>query len=242
VLPLQPDMQQRTSTLSPAHQFAQALMSRYHRHHQLLGHTESIFQQLRAAVTLYSVSQHREIRVAPQVSVTVQLAHRIPDTPVTIRFAQPSASMGSADERLMARSRFARPLERDEIQEIVSRLIHRGVRLEDIAVGTAVAPYHATLQTMSSASGPSVPRPFSLPVVPPVAMDVRRPVVSPAEARPVITETRGATGEAWPVAKPEARPAQGVNLGPMEIKHLTDQVVQAIDRRMLVAHERIGRM
>jgi hypothetical protein len=134
------------------------------------------------------------------------------------------------------------PLERDEIQETVSRLIHRGVRLEDVTVGTAMAPHHATLQAESPELEESVPTPFPLPVVPPVAMDVRRPVVAPSDSRPAIAETMGATGESGPVLKREARPLQGMSFGPIEIKHLTDQVVQAIDRRMLAARERIGRM
>jgi len=127
-------------------------------------------------------------------------------------------------------------------EQLVYRLMNRGERIEAVA-----APRARLSQPAPHRSAQNRPAWTVIPPVKPVPRVVRRPaVVTIADGQPLTPATNVAVSGQRPVVTSgtgqAGRGQPAMNLGPMDINHLTDHVIQAIDQRIIAQRERMGRI
>ena len=135
---------------------------------------------------------------------------------------QPSASAPGPQplELVVGRLQAGRLVETVPVETIVDRLARRGVRVE--TVGTPRLPVSQSEGSTAGATRP-VPR---------------------IVRRSATVETGDNQSQAAADSSPRHAMAQGPVRGepPLDLNRLTDQVVQAIDRRIVAQRERLGRV
>jgi len=125
---------------------------------------------------------------------------------------------------------------------LVQRLIARGERIEAMgAAGLSVGPHPGSGQRASPRIGEGAPLRITGAMAQPVSRVVRRSgsiPVSPEVAPPMPPVRRFASDLGFQTADSGRKT---VAFGPTDLNRLTDQVIQAIDRRILAQRERLGR-
>ena len=125
---------------------------------------------------------------------------------------------------------------------VLARLVERARRDE-----TTQGSVRLSLPVVREATSVRVERRrrAEAPSVPEIPLILARTATS---AAPVVSTSSIAARDGWPSAaaasaRPAARPTTdaGPGLSRVEVDHLTERVVAAIDRRMLAARERLGR-
>jgi hypothetical protein len=136
-------------------------------------------------------------------------------------------------ETHILRQRSIERVEQTLREQLVHYLSARGTRIDAVIT-------QASLTARSLNGAPSSGMSANLPLARPVARVVRRPVteLAPKEHGP-LAET--------PMPLPGRRPAVVTRTNPpapapVDVHRLTDQVIQAIDRRIVAQRERLGRV
>ena len=118
-------------------------------------------------------------------------------------------------------------------EQLVHSLSARGTRID--AVTAQGSP---TVSGLNKASSPGMRA--DLPLARPVSRVVRRPVAEPAITdRALTAETLMMLPGQRPVVVSRTNPPAPA---PIDVNRLTDQVIQAIDRRIVAQRERLGRI
>lgn len=184
-------------------------------------------------------STARNGRVEPATPAgTVHLAAPVPQPRLVLVHMQPAwqqiASRIAAREEprpAAAGLRVEREVTRVR-EEIMRRLVERGERVPSLAVPGA----------RQQSAAPELARP-AVEVTPsarPVPMTVQRPApasAAPPQPAPVSTPDAPGAPHRPPTPFPQAEAPP-----PIDIDRLTDQVVRAIDRRIIAHRERMGRV
>lgn len=239
---------------NPARDLAQALLHRFARRPGLMPGSERTLRQFPPAVRLQPLHQHMRIELAPRLALTVRPVRRteVLERQIEARLAwQPGAG----------------PDRPSPVEQIIRRVASRTERQSPQRLGDRGAPTSESrtlferdarpLQPDFEASAAAVRRP------PPVfeALEfetstaaVRRPppVFEALErvvqrSRPASAAPADAPAIATPFTPPERpvwvaedRPRPQPPLQNLDIKRLTDHVVEALDRRLIAARERTG--
>lgn len=206
---------------SRAAAFAQALIDRYAPGSPWWPVLGLVFTQSAPGVTLRPVLQHHALYLAPRLNLTFLASLHGPQSPQPDRVWQ-GQRITTHEERTVQRliARTERVVQRlaTREQQLVTRLVAREERAE-------------------------------------IAAPKNRPVVTCSVAAPRIDQDRVAAGvprrtTAGSLADQElasaARPAGAgqplATLPPADVSRLADQVIQAIDRRIIAQRERLGRI
>lgn len=208
----------------------------------------ALVQRWRPVSFLQPVSHYSSFTIAPRVALTV--------VPPAWVVAGPAGTMPvpplprilrqSPDERLVRRLQSREQIEMIRTERLARRLVARGERIEAAAPGTwPVARPVATAGPRSVERPADVPELTSMPPpLLPVLRVVHRPPGVPGQSEPGRLSnmaTPGAhsaettTRPGWPAVPGRDGPA-------VDLNHLTDQVIQAIDRRIIAHRERLGRI
>jgi hypothetical protein len=127
----------------------------------------------------------------------------------------------------------------------VERIFARERRTEStVTIRSLVERVVGARRAGRQGSEPIAARPEPAPAIP---MIVRKPAAPPAlPERPAAPAAERFTAEPWATPRPRARgplaAADAIPLSPVQINRLTDQVVDAIDRRFTAYRERRGRI
>jgi hypothetical protein len=144
----------------------------------------------------------------------------------------PRLSLIVQGETRVLHERSIERVERTLREQLVRDLSARGTRIDAVATPGSLTP-----SGFNNAPAPGTRA--NLPLARPVSRVVRRPVS-------VFTpDNRGLPAET-PMTLPGRRPAvvsqtHPPDPTPMDVNRLTDQVIQAIDRRIIAQRERLGR-
>jgi hypothetical protein len=136
-------------------------------------------------------------------------------------------------ETHVLRQRSIERVERTLREQFVQYLGTRGKRIEAVAT-----PDRLTTKGLNKAPSPGMSADLSL--ARPVSRVVRRPVTAsvPADRR-LLPETATTLPEPRSVVASRTSPPAPA---PIDVHRLTDQVIQAIDRRIIAQRERLGRI
>jgi hypothetical protein len=200
-----------------------------------------VLRQPWPGVTLRRISYQTHVYLAPHLTLTVQ-GWRRPHPPNS----QPVAgySPGGPKPRVALRvvtGPIGEVLEGPFALTAVHRLVRRlGARGERNEAGETAAVSGATGSSKTSnaiRNGGNTTLWASL--VHPVSRIFRRPaVVTIADGQPTTAERTGAIRDSRSAV---ARAASHADFQPIDVNRLTDQVIQAIDRRIVAQRERMGR-
>lgn len=214
-------------------QFAQAIIQRYQGWCIYWPSLPFVFNLKRVAATMHSVSHHTQVHVAPRLALTALSQPLGAGRPVLHQGMLPLAQ------------RFVSLLQAStSTQRLVSRLITKSERIE----GSAGVVSHPRLE-QEIATGSTGNTPPRAPAVPPVPRIVHRPAPTvTAAATPPPTVTPRTAGNGWegtatgraPLRSPDMPMQPEAN--PVDVNRLTEQVIQAIDRRIIAQRERLGRI
>lgn len=157
------------------------------------------------------------IHLAPRINMTVLTRDSAKGGSTVL--ARDSAQDSSHEELPTTMLRAKQVIKREEI---VERLVRRGVRIET-TTATPAAPGAVSTQVIAPASV----------VAPRVLLRPPTPGPLPGSVSPTLEAPPQFRG--MEARLPQASP------GPIDVNHLTDQVVAAIDRRINAYRERLGR-
>lgn len=217
-------------------EFAAALLARYADRQMGPAGLDLVLLRTRAP----AAGQHIVNRLAVQVQPRLQLL---------LRAGSPPGSPGVATVPVPALQTLVRPLtrllrERIETQTTVERLLARQVRAEGPAsasgVPTSLAQAAPALPAMATLARGRPPVP-PVPAIPRVIRRSAPPPVAQPEARGLGQAAPSFQDRAWPDSQRRAGAAQPGFSSPADLDRLTEEVVRAIDRRIVAHRERLGR-
>ena len=213
-------------------EFTQAIMQRYARRPWLWQALNLIFRQLRSLVTLENVHHHAHTHLAPRLALTM------------LRW--PTQSESLSRERDAFIPALQRAIANTAGPAASSCLINRenlvynvSARYQRVTESEQVMLVHQSRQIKDTATEVDVPARFELPAMETVPRVFRR-------AKATVNEPEASTraGRGFRVTPKEDKPSTKLSNPPaaaIDVNHLTDQVIQAIDQRILAQRERLGR-
>lgn len=226
--------------LSPtrAAKFAQAIRDRSAKY-RLPGLTlNMVFRQPCDGVTLHPVHHHaQQLLIAPRLKLTVLMSWPTrAATLATANLVRPILRVERHIQTYLLQRIVSSAAEPAPLEQLTRRLITRAERVE---VGPAGSPGNAGRTKRprpEAAAQPFIPQ----PAVPPVRQIVRRR--SAVEAERDIS-SRSTAGSHSTLQDENKAPSTGRSApdAPINLSRLTDQVIQAIDRRIAAQRERLGR-
>jgi hypothetical protein len=171
-------------------------------------------------------------------SLDLELRQRAPGVSMSPLYHQvqmhvaPRLSLTVRGETHVAHERSPERLERTVREQLVHYLGTRGKRIDAVAI-----PGSLTASGFNNAPSPGTRADLSL--ARPVSRIVRRPITE------LAPDDRGLPAET-PMMPPGRRPVVASRTHPpapttVDVNRLTDQVIQAIDRRIIAQRERLGR-
>jgi hypothetical protein len=218
--------------------FAMALLARYQGRQERRWGVDFAFRRRPSSVTLQPVYQRLGLHLAPRLSLTV-LAPPRPAEALNAP-AAPARWVGRI-ERQVVREPILRPPGAAVRERLVTHLVTERERVE---AGATPGRRRADRDD----AGPLVPsRGRFAPMAPPVPRVVQRPAAvttmdsqSPSAAFAATAEVQG--GDGFGARRPGGSAAGPLEAGAVDVKRLTDQVIQAIDQRIIAQRERLGRV
>jgi hypothetical protein len=219
-----------------------AIARRYARWQGRWPHLHPILGHPGRGITLQSVVHRTQLHLVPHLRLTV-LARSGPEgapsaesatrrgpvqersTASRLAGQPPAAAPGHQPlEMLVGRLQAGRLVETVPVETIVNRLVRRGVRVETVGTPRPQLPQFegSTAEAMR-----------------PVPRIVRRTAAAMSgDNPPTAAETFAVTSS----PRPAMAQVPGHGEPPLDLNSLTDQVVQAIDRRIIAQRERLGRV
>ncbi len=200
--------------------FAEGLLQHYQGWCVYWPYLPFVFNLNRVAVTMHSVSYNAQMHVAPRLALTLLLQ--------PLGSAQQSAQHGALHV----------------MQRLVTRLITKSERIEG-----SVGLFSPTRLDQEAAPESTIDASPQAPAVPPVPRVVYRaaPSTTTVAAPPPMVTSRAAVN-GWERAATDRSPLRNPGTpmqpeaNPVEVHRLTEQVIQAIDRRIIAKRERLGRV
>jgi hypothetical protein len=216
--------------------FGLAIVRRHTGRHALGSAAEMILQRLQTAVHMYTAAYHTDVHVAPRLALTLHIRPH-PSVVVATSASRPAAGIGQQIEAQVVRHQLTRQLERIQIEQLVRRLATRAERVEpeSQAVVRRGSQLDATPATPPNRRAPAT----TIAAERPVTLIVRRatrPMIAAQEApeqapqRPPRPDRPPTTNGAQPM----------IDAGTIDLNRVTEQVIQAIDRRIIARRERLG--
>jgi hypothetical protein len=222
---------------NPARDLAQALLHRFARRPGLMSGSERILRRFPPAVRLQPLHQRLRIELAPRLALTVRPERRteVLERQIEARLAwQP----GAGSDRPSPVEQIVRRVASRTERQLPQRLGDRGTPIPE-----SRTPFERDVRPPRpdfEASAAVVRRPPPVFEAPERVVQRLRPAsVAPADAPAVSTPLTPPDRPVW-VAEQPPRPQPPTQT--LDIKRLTDQVVEALDRRLIAARERTGRV
>jgi hypothetical protein len=224
----------RTSLQGGADAFAQTVMRRYEGWQARQSRLDLVFEQGRGLIS-HHAHYWTQVHLAPRLALTLVTG---PDAPGQ----RPAQGL----ESHAVRQPVSGPPEPNRREQLVRRLVTRGKRIDLVAIpGVARIPQTGSSRGILPAMG--MEEDMILPMAParPVPRIVRRPIATITDSPPLTGEIVDVSGS-WPVWPKPSRTG-GTSVGsqpdipPLDLNRLTDQVIRAIDHRIIAQRERLGR-
>jgi hypothetical protein len=199
-------------------EFAQAVLRRYGYRLALGQPPGMVVRQPAPPIALYTAYQRTQVQLAPRLALAWWI-HTVSGGP-------------SVEQLLESRVVLAPPARIVPVQQrleiLLDRLTAREIRLESVAA-TGVAP--SSVKAIAPAE-PPVPRVVRRAAAAATPSPHPGPDTLPLPGRPAA--------QSFSACSPAGAPPP-VTLSPGEVNHLTDQVLQVLDHRMIAHRERLGR-
>jgi hypothetical protein len=218
--------------------FAMALLARYRGRQERRCGVDFAFRRRPPSVTLQPVYQRLGLHVAPRLSLTV-LAPPRPAEALGAP-AAPTRWVGWV-ERQVVREPILQPPGAAVRERLVTHLVTERERVEAGATPGRRVVDRGDAESLVPSRGRFAP------TAPPVPRVVHRPgAAQPAEhARPAVPTGSTGSGEGHGQSGAKRLVGNAESLSgprPVDVKRLTDQVIQAIDQRIIAQRERLGRV
>lgn len=215
--------------------FACSISRRYEGLHGRQPSVWFVFRQTRPSVMLVRVYQPIQVHLSPRFTLTVPSAS-------TLRGPAPLTFVRQIETQVLRQQIVQSVQEHWQFESFVHRLAAREIRVDSAAAAdVATALIKAVSPVPLAAASPASPA-VSWVTAQPVARVLRRAAVTPASesaATPPANSAHATRAEARRENTWQSSPQAP---GPVDLNHLTEQVVQAIDRRMIAHRERRGRV
>jgi hypothetical protein len=214
---------QQSAMQSGADAFVQALMERYNGWQTHWSSLDLAFRQRPAGMTMSPIYHQVQMHVAPRLHLTIQGETHILHQRSIERVGR------TLREQLVHHLRVKRTLR----EQLVHYLSARGTRIDAVATQGSL-----TASGFNNALSPGTRA--DLPLARPIPRVVRRPVTELAPENPgaPVETPMTLSGRRPAVVSRTSPPAPA----PVDVHRLTDQVIQAIDRRIVAQRERLGRI
>jgi hypothetical protein len=223
------------SWVNRSRQFGQHIRDRYlHVQQSPFASPEQILKQ--SGVILNSVHQHHSVHLRPHLSFTVLhrqsvLSHSIDSAPTPP--ASNRITTAPTKQYPLTFRRITQP------ERLIEQIETRRERVERRTMSQFVI---STVQSQKTAIRTAPIQEVPLLVVKSSPKALRQPVSESTVARPLAPTVDNETLMAPRAIQPKPSGQIGQPLGAIDVNRLTDQVVQAIDRRLLAHRERMGRI
>ncbi len=227
---------QRRSLHARAAEFAQALLARFSPHAWSWTPPGLVFRQDRPLVAAHYVQQNSHTHFAPRLGLTVLTWQSGRRDDVSDKPSPPAARVRVDQETHMLRT-LVHSVESSTLDRLVYRMVTQGQRVEANSRAAPASFAPGSLAKPAASTMAFLP----VPEMPPVQKIVRRAV--PAETESVASPrtmagASGANYEAGRSTNARPQPPQPA----IDVNQLTDQVIKAIDRRIIAQRERLGRV
>jgi hypothetical protein len=194
------------------------------------------FRQIRPAVAVTPVHQHSHTHLAPHLEPAVVAWPAAQPGPTAGEPSRPASRLRS-DREVRTLMTVVRGAEPPVAEQLVRRLLARGRRVEAAPSADRARVRQGLWLESAGDEVPAVP----VPAVRPVPRILRQ--AAPAD---VGRAAMPGTDESERPAHREEPPTTGVPPRPpdpaIDLNRLTDEVIQAIDRRIVAQRERLGRI
>lgn len=216
-------------------EFAHGVLARYLNLQAEVSAPEVALGRLHPRVTIRNTWRHAHTHLAQRLSLTIfgwkgQSLNRPAAGPLALRLCVKPERLTHAQ-----RPRLAVSIKTAAIEQLATRLIARGGRVEGVQEDTPVDSRRAKAVVIDGAA----PARLSVSAPAPVEKVVRRS--KPVEIERNISSQSNEVASAAPQSQAKAEnPWQQSNGVAIDVNRLTDQVIQAIDRRIVAQRERMG--
>lgn len=225
----------RLSSHARAAAFAQAITDRFTVRALPWLPQSLTFKQDRPGVAVQYLQQHSHTHVAPRLALTVLAWPAAQPGSAAHEPARPASRLRVEQEIRTLRT-VIRLSESSAPEQLVHRVLAQSRRVEGMPPAAHLQASRSLLREPASAEAAEL----ETPMVQPVPRIVRR--LAPVEADQVASMrpaegSRPVRGEGLRATGTSPRPPEQV----IDVNRLTDQVIQAIDRRIIAQRERLGR-
>jgi hypothetical protein len=216
--------------------FGLAIMRRYTGQHTLGSTTEMILQRLQTAVHLHTVAYRTDVHLAPRLALTLHFRPH-PSVVAATSASRPTAGIGEQIEAQVVRHQLTRQVERIQIEQLVRRLATRAERVEPGSQAGAMRG--AQVERIQAATSERREPATTIGAERSVTLIVRR-AARPASADQDAPEQapHRSPRDDRPQTTNGAQPL--IDAGMIDLNRVTEQVIQAIDRRIIARRERLG--
>jgi hypothetical protein len=223
------------AALGIAGALARAIGARYTARSRWAGPAGLIFRRPQPGLTIQQVRHEAHAHFSPRLALTL-LAWSPPPVLAAVREAGTGLQMPVSrlerrlEMHLLQRSVIERT-ETERSERFTRRFVERGERVESVRQrpGTAALPVTRADAPAASLAQPAPRLLYRPPSAATVSEAGQAPVAFPRDAAP-----------RQPL--PAQRASLAPELAPADINRLTDQVIQAIDHRIIAQRERLGRV
>jgi hypothetical protein len=216
--------------------FAHGVLARYLNQRAQVSGPELALGRLHTRVTIRNTHRRSHTHLAPRLSLTVsgwkgQSLNRSADGPLTLRLCVEPQRLTQAQ-----RPRLADSIKTAAIEKLATRLIARGGRVESIQGNAPGNSRRAKAVVIDGAA----PARLNASALAPVERVIRRSKATETERNISSRSVEMASAELQGQTKAINPLRQPTDVA-IDVNRLTDQVIQAIDRRIVAQRERMGR-